>query len=171
MEKQEGPSAPEGRIDDPWYDALASGWGEPAADAAPDPAAGPPGRVPRQQVRTAADIYLEVQRSAAFQEVRARYRRFVFPAAVAFLVWYLAYLVAATVAPGLMARPVAGAVNVAMVAGLGQFLTTFLLTWAYARHARLRRDPAALELRWDTQEMTRGMAHPTIPGTGRGTAP
>ncbi len=42
-----------------------------------------------------------------------------------------------------MARPVTGAVNVAMIAGLGQFLTTFLLTWAYARHARLRRDRAA----------------------------
>ncbi|MFJ3098771.1 DUF485 domain-containing protein [Streptomyces hydrogenans] len=105
----------------------------------------------------AAEIYLEVQRSPAFQEVRRRYRRFAFPATVAFLLWYLAYVVAATAAPGLMARPVAGAVNVAMVAGLGQFLTTFLLTWAYARHARLRRDRAALELRWDTQEMTRGV--------------
>ncbi len=105
--------------------------------------------------RSAADIYLEVQHSAAFQEVRSRYRRFVVPAAVAFLVWYLAYVVTATTAPGLMARPVAGAVNVAMVAGLGQFLTTFLLTWAYARHARLRRDRAALELRWDTQELTK----------------
>ncbi|MFD8015613.1 DUF485 domain-containing protein [Streptomyces sp. NPDC058955] len=103
-----------------------------------------------------AGIYLEVQRSPAFQEVRRRYRRFVLPATLAFLVWYLAYVVAATAAPGLMARPVAGAVNVAMLAGLGQFLTTFLLTWAYARHARLRRDRAALELRWDTQEMTRG---------------
>ena len=69
----------------------------------------------------------------------------------------VAYVIAATTAHGLMARPVAGAVNVAMVAGLGQFLTTFLLTWAYARHARLRRDRAALELRWDTQEMTRGI--------------
>ncbi|HEY9374807.1 DUF485 domain-containing protein [Streptomyces sp.] len=165
MEKQEGPSAPAGRIDDPWYDALASGWGEPAATAAADPATGPPGRVPGQEAHTAADIYLEVQRSAAFQEVRGRYRRFVFPAAVAFLLWYLVYLVAATVAPELMARPVAGAVNVAMVAGLGQFLSTFLLTWAYARHARLRRDPAALELRWDTQEMTRGAARGATSGT------
>ncbi|MET9348318.1 DUF485 domain-containing protein [Streptomyces termitum] len=112
---------------------------------------GPGARVPG-----AAEIYLEVQRSPAFQEVRRRYRRFAFPATFAFLLWYLAYVVAATAAPGLMARPVAGAVNVAMVAGLGQFLTTFLLTWAYARHARLRRDRAALELRWDTQEMTRG---------------
>ncbi|MFE1383199.1 DUF485 domain-containing protein [Streptomyces sp. NPDC058740] len=142
-------------MDDPWYDALAAGWGEHGeAEARAGEA---PGGLPRQQARSAAEIYLEVQRSPAFQEVRSRYRRFVFPAAAAFILWYLAYVVAATVAPGLMARPVAGAVNVAMVAGLGQFATTFLLTWAYARHARLRRDRAALELRWDTQEMTRGV--------------
>ncbi|MDT6982893.1 DUF485 domain-containing protein [Streptomyces lusitanus] len=136
--------------DDPWYDALASGWGESAAaavqSARPEPEAAP----------AAADIYLEVQRSAAFQEVRRRYRRFVVPGAVAFLVWYVAYVVTATTVPGLMARPVAGAVNVGMLACLGQFLTTFLLTWAYVRHARLRRDRAALELRWDTQELARG---------------
>ncbi|MGW6569120.1 DUF485 domain-containing protein [Streptomyces sp. NPDC054975] len=172
MEKHEGPGVPAVRIDDPWYDALASGWGEsadaetPGAEAA-GPAAGAAvtaaGGVPRQQADGgAAAIYLEVQRSPAFQEVRSRYRRFVIPAALAFLLWYLAYVVAATAAPGLMARPVVGMVNVAMLAGLGQFLTTFLLTWAYARHARLRRDRAALELRWTVfdetraQEMTRG---------------
>ncbi|MEU9049124.1 DUF485 domain-containing protein [Streptomyces sp. NPDC048384] len=129
---------------DPWYDALASGWGESGVVDVPETV--PPG---------AADVYLEVQRSAAFQEVRSRYRRFVVPAVVIFLSWYAAYVVAATTAPELMTRPVAGAVNVAMLAGLGQFLTTFLLTWAYARHARLRRDRAALELRWDTQELAR----------------
>ncbi|MFJ2740121.1 DUF485 domain-containing protein [Streptomyces sp. NPDC087440] len=154
MEKHEGRDAAAMRFDDPWYDALASGWGEldgtgarspaePHRPAAPEP--GP----------SAAEIYLEVQASPAFQQVRSRYRRFVVPATLAFLAWYVAYVVAATAAPGLMARPVAGAVNVAMVAGLGQFLSTFLLTWAYARHARLRRDRAALELRWDTQELTR----------------
>ncbi|MDN3267449.1 DUF485 domain-containing protein [Streptomyces sp. MA15] len=137
--------------DDPWYDALASGWGEAAAAAVLPPARPEPDAVP-----AAADIYLEVQRSAAFQEVRRRHRRFVIPGAAAFLVWYVAYVVTATTVPGLMARPVAGAVNVGMLAGLGQFLTTFLLTWAYVRHARLRRDRAALELRWDTQEMARG---------------
>ncbi|TXS38710.1 DUF485 domain-containing protein [Streptomyces sp. OR43] len=144
------------RLDDPWYDALASGWGELDGTGSFAPAAVPvpatPGRGP-----SAAEIYLEVQHSEAFQEVRRRYRRFVVPATLAFLVWYLAYVVTAVTAPGLMARPVAGAVNVAMVAGLGQFLTTFLLTGAYARHARLRRDRAALDLRWDTQEMTRGI--------------
>jgi uncharacterized membrane protein (DUF485 family) len=110
-----------------------------------------------EQAVAAAEVYLEVQRSAAFQEVRGRYRRFVVPGVAVFLVWYVGYVVAATTAPGLMARPVAGAVNVAMLAGLGQFLTTFLLAWAYARHARLRRDRAALELRWDTQELTRSV--------------
>ena len=109
--------------------------------------------------RAAAEVYLEVQRSAAFQEVRSRYRRFVVPAAVGlprsgtWRTWSRP-----RPRPELMARPVAGAVNVAMVAGLGQFLTTFLLTWAYARHARLRRDRAALELRWDDPGMTRGAA-------------
>ncbi|MFE0678730.1 DUF485 domain-containing protein [Streptomyces sp. NPDC058867] len=137
------------RYDDPWYDALAAGWGESDDVPAPVPPA------PTEQA-TAAEIYLEVQHSAAFQEVRSRYRRFVVPAVAGFLAWYVGYVVTATTAPGLMARPVFGAVNVAMLAGLGQFLTTFLLTWAYARHARLRRDRAALELRWDTQEMTRG---------------
>ncbi|MFF7391332.1 DUF485 domain-containing protein [Streptomyces scabiei] len=142
------------RFDDPWYDALASGWGELDGTGGPAPVT-----VDARESRGegAADVYLEVQRSAAFQEVRSRYRRFVIPGVAVFFSWYVAYVVAATTAPELMARPVAGAVNVAMLAGLGQFLTTFLFTWAYARHARLRRDRAALDLRWDTQELTRGI--------------
>ncbi|WP_405978238.1 DUF485 domain-containing protein [Streptomyces sp. NBC_00158] len=151
MDKHEGRDAGTIRLDDPWYDALAVGWGE-GEDPVPAqvaPAAG--GRA----APGASEIYLEVQRSAAFQEVRGRYRRFVVPATAGFLLWYVAYVVAATAAPGLMARPVAGAVNVALLAGLGQFLSTFLLTWAYARHARLRRDRAALDLRWTVFEQER----------------
>lgn len=139
---------------DPWYDALASG---PVSV---------PAQQPQRRERTVsapdpqAAVYLTVQRSPAFQQVRSRYRRFVLPASAAFLVWYLAYVVTATAAPGLMARPVAGVFNVAMAAGLAQFATTFLLTWAYVRHARLRRDQLALELRWETQDMTRTTAAP-----------
>lgn len=156
MEKAAGPQTAGVRLDDPWDDVPAPGRGDQdgTGGAAALDASGAAEPDPRP---SAADIYLEVHRSDAFREVRRRYRRFVAPAALAFLLWYLAYVVAATTAPALMARPVAGAVNVAMVAGLGQFLTTFLLTWAYARHARLRRDRAALDLRWDTQEMTRGL--------------
>ena len=137
------------RIDDPWYDALASGWGESdGGDGARAP-------MPAQHSADEEDGPSARPRSISRCSAVPRSRRCAAATAgsssrplVAFFVWYLAYVVTATSAPGLMARPVAGAVNVAMVAGLGQFLSTFLLTWAYARHARLRRDRAALELRW-----------------------
>jgi uncharacterized membrane protein (DUF485 family) len=145
------------RYDDPWYDTLASGWGESDGVGGPVAEAGPARRASEDEEAAAADVYLEVQRSAAFQEVRTRYRRFAVPGVAIVFVWYVGYLVTATAAPRLMAHPVAGAVNVAMLAGIGQFLTTFLFAWAYARHARLRRDRPALELRWNTQELTRGV--------------
>ncbi|UZJ29226.1 DUF485 domain-containing protein [Streptomyces endophytica] len=166
MDKHDGRSAGEPgavRLDDPWYDALAPGWAEPAGAVE---AAGHEGDTeepltvggPRDSGIPPGEIYLAVHRSGAFQEVRRRYRSFVVPATLAFLIWYLAYVVAAIAAPGLMARPLVGAFNVAMAAGLGQFATTFLLAWAYMRHARLRRDRAALEIRWETQELTGGNA-------------
>ncbi|MCB5180249.1 DUF485 domain-containing protein [Streptomyces antimicrobicus] len=155
MDKHDGRDPGTVRLDDPWYDALAAGWGEGTGPAARTAAPGPAGPPPRPRP---ADIYLEVQRSAAFQEVRSRYRRFVVPAVLGFLLWYVAYVVAAVAAPGLMARPVWGAVNVALLAGLGQFLSTFALTWAYARHARLRRDRAALDLRWTVFEQAHEQA-------------
>lgn len=151
------------RTDDPWHDPHASGAG---TDEASPPTAAE--SVPAQ--RTAHDahaaVYLTVQRSAAFQQVRSRHRRFVLPAGIAVLGWYFAYLVAATAAPDLMARPVVGVLNVGMAAGLGQFASTFLLTWAYMRHARLRRDDLALELRWETQEMARVTMRATPPAVG-----
>lgn len=178
------------RNDDPWSAALparalptealpaealpAEEGGHRAATAAPAVASVPPApSVPSVPAVSSAppagcaDIYLTVQRSAAFQRVRRRHRAFVLPTAAAFLLWYLGYLVLATGAPGLMAREVAGVLNVGMVAGLAQFATVFLLTWAYARHARLRRDGPALELRWETQDMIRVAArHADVPADG-----
>ncbi|SCK50078.1 DUF485 domain-containing protein [Streptomyces sp. WMMB 322] len=171
------------RTDDPWYDALASGPGDhdapPAATAATLPprsddartGAGEGARTgdgqpancedgPETREAHAAAVYVAVQRSEAFQQVRRRYRRFVAPVSVAFLAWYLAYLVTATAAPELMSRPLAGVFNVAMAAGLAQFASTFLLTWAYVRHARLRRDGLALDLRWETEDMARAYTAP-----------
>jgi uncharacterized membrane protein (DUF485 family) len=140
-------------MDDPWYDAHAAGEWQHDAAAPVAVSANVNASPTEREDRTS--VYLDVQHSAAFQEVRGRYRRFAFPAVAGFLTWYLLYVVLAMTAPGLMARPVAGEINVAMVAGLAQFASTFLLTWAYARHARLRRDRAALDLRWDTQERIR----------------
>ncbi|MGW6703371.1 DUF485 domain-containing protein [Streptomyces sp. NPDC054956] len=177
MDKHEGRDAGTIRLDDPWYDALAVGWGEGAGTGVGEGSGGSAGEgaetsPPRSSpggphTPGASDIYLEVQRSAAFQEVRSRYRRFVVPATAGFFLWYVAYVIAATAAPGVMARPVAGSVNVALLAGLGQFLSTFLLTWAYARHARLRRDRAALDLRWTVFEQERDQERTRARGAGR----
>lgn len=153
------------RYEDPWYDALASQWGERRPPGGPEsagavrsnaPAPGSATPVAPPPEWTHDAVYLAVHRSGAFAEVRRRHRRFVFPAAALFLGWYLAYVVAATAAPELMARPVAGGpVNVGLLAGLGQFLSTALITWAYAWNAGRRRDRAALDLRWETQLRTR----------------
>ncbi|MGQ4515484.1 DUF485 domain-containing protein [Streptomyces sp. DW26H14] len=162
MEKQQGAGVAAARPGGPWNGAERAGevpaW---TRDESGAPAAGARSARDVRAAYTAADVYQEVQRSEAFLEVRGRYRGFVVPATIAFLAWYLAYVLAATLAPGLMARPVAGTVNVAMAAGLAQFLTTFVLAWAYARHARLKRDRAALELRWTVLDR----------GVGRGAGP
>ncbi|MFC8449977.1 DUF485 domain-containing protein [Kitasatospora sp. NPDC057223] len=124
--------------------------GQDGAVAAPAaPVAPPAGAV------EAAEVYRAVQRSEAFQEIRRSYRAFVFPATGVFLGWYLLYVGAQAVAPGLMRHRVAGPLNVAWVLGLLQFASTFLLTWLYARNARTKRDRAALELRWNTQDRLR----------------
>ncbi len=158
MDERDGGGVVRLGVEDPWTEPLAVGpWGEHVGpwEEHGGPSRRPdPGAVARREPDRTA-VYRQVQDGEAFREVRRRYRRFAFPAAGAVLVWYLLYVTAAIMAPGLMARPVAGAVNVAMLAGLAQFATTFLLTWAYARHARLRRDQVALELRWDTQERVR----------------
>ncbi|MEV4560981.1 DUF485 domain-containing protein [Kitasatospora sp. NPDC049285] len=105
--------------------------------------------------RPGREVYRSVQRSDAFQDIRQGYRSFVFPASAGFLSWYLLFVVAQAFAPELMRRQVAGPMNVAWLLGLGQFVSTFLLTWLYARNARTKRDRAALELRWDTQDQLR----------------
>jgi uncharacterized membrane protein (DUF485 family) len=154
VDKHDGGDPAMLRVDDPWQDTGAAGLWVPD-QRAPERVAGArsEGAAPGEPL-TVADrgdrsaLYLEVQRSQEFQQVRDRYRRFVFPAVAGFVGWYLLYVVAATTAPRLMAYRLSGELNVALAAGLAQFATTFLLTWAYARHARLRRDRAALDLRW-----------------------
>ncbi|MGC0420343.1 DUF485 domain-containing protein [Embleya sp. AB8] len=119
----------------------------------PTPTRGVPFDDPEPDSR--ADIYLRVQASPEFQEIRRGYRDFVFPTSLAFLAWYLLYVFASTFAREFMAQRIIGTFNVALAFGLLQFASTFLITWAYARNARTKRDRAALDLRWETQEMFR----------------
>ncbi|MGW7519479.1 DUF485 domain-containing protein [Streptomyces sp. NPDC054796] len=87
--------------------------------------------------------YTEVQQSAEFGELRRTYRSFAFPLTVAFIVWYLLYVLLSNYADAFMAAKVVGNVNVAFVFGLAQFVTTFLIAWWYSRHAAAKLDPKA----------------------------
>lgn len=97
--------------------------------------------------RATKTIYEEVQASPEFVELRSRLRRFVFPMSAAFLVWYLAYVLLASFAPAFMAVKLVGNINVGLVIGLLQFVTTFLITTLYVRYANNHLDPAAEQLR------------------------
>jgi uncharacterized membrane protein (DUF485 family) len=136
------------RADDPWRDTGEAGLWVPAQAGPVEPEAEDGASAATEAAGDRGAVYEEVQQSETFQAMRRCYRGFVFPVTVAFVSWYLLYVVLATTAPGLMGRQVVGEVNLAMVAGLAQFATTFVLTWAYVRHARANRDRAALDLRW-----------------------
>jgi uncharacterized membrane protein (DUF485 family) len=91
-------------------------------------------------------VYDRLHASADFTELRRRYRGFVFPATVAFLTWYLLYVVLSNWATGFMNTKVVGNVNVALVIGLLQFVTTFLIAWMYSRFSAAKLDPLATKL-------------------------
>jgi uncharacterized membrane protein (DUF485 family) len=88
-------------------------------------------------------VYDRLHAAPEFTELRRRYRGFVFPATIAFLAWYLLYVVMSMWAGGFMNTKVVGNINVALVFGLLQFVTTFALAWVYARFSNARLDPLA----------------------------
>ncbi len=100
-----------------------------------------------QPVSPSASAFQEVQASAEFIELRSRFRRFAFPMTAAFLVWYFAYVLLSTYAESFMNIRVFGNVSLGILLGLLQFLTTFVITWIYIRHANKNLDPLAAKLR------------------------
>jgi uncharacterized membrane protein (DUF485 family) len=91
--------------------------------------------------------FVAVQASPEFQELRNRLRRFVFPMTVVFLLWYFAYVLLGAFAHDFMATAVWGNTNVGLLIGLGQFITTFLITGLYVRLANRELDPRAEAIR------------------------
>ena len=100
-----------------------------------------------EDVQIPPNRYVEVARTPEFDNLRRVFRRFVFPATVAFLVWYGLYVVMSAYARGFMDTKVVGHINVALVFGLLQFVSTFLIAWLYARYAGRTIDPLADDLR------------------------
>lgn len=107
----------------------------------------PAGDRPDDQLQHTRPPYAEVQTSAEFGELRTAQRSFAFPLTIAFVSWYLLYVLLSNYAGGFMDTKVAGNINVALVFGLAQFLTTFLIAWWYSRHAAAELDPRAAAIK------------------------
>ena len=88
--------------------------------------------------------YREAHASPEFQELKRRFRAFAFPMTVAFLTWYLLYVLLSTYAPDFMGKQVFGNVSVGIIFGLLQFVTTFVITHLYVSHANKRTSRAAV---------------------------
>lgn len=102
---------------------------------------------PPERAIPTAEEYERMQASPEFAELRRRFRNFAFPMTAAFLAWYLVYVLLSTYAVDFMSQRVAGNINVGLLFGLGQFASTFLITWLYIRHADRKLDPIATQIR------------------------
>lgn len=92
------------------------------------------------------ETYLRIHGSEDFATLRKRYRGFAFAWTVAFMVWYLLYVLMSSFATDFMSIKVVGNINVALVFGLLQFATTFGIALLYSRHANRNLDGLAAKL-------------------------
>ena len=102
---------------------------------------------PTERRTLTPEEYLAAQNSPEFVDLKRRFRRFAFPMTFAFFAWYLLYVLLSTYAPDFMATPVFGNVNLGILLGLGQFVSTFVITHVYVAHADKRTDPISDEMR------------------------
>ena len=94
-----------------------------------------------------ATAYTAVERSERFQELKRRHRSIVFPLTAIFLAWYFLYVLLADYAHDFMSHKLWGNINVALIMGLLQFVSTFAITAIYVSYANKNLDPLAAELR------------------------
>ena len=94
-----------------------------------------------------AQAYIDVQQSEEFVYLRRRFRGFVFPWTIFFLVWYFLYVVLADFFPAFMSTRVFGNINLGLILGFLQFVSTFAIPILYIRWADRHFDHRAQRLR------------------------
>jgi uncharacterized membrane protein (DUF485 family) len=93
------------------------------------------------------EVYERLHATADFRALRRAYRGFAIPWTIAFLSWYLLYVVMSNWAHDFMSIQVIGHINVALIFGVLQFVSTFVIARLYATHADTELDPLAEKLR------------------------
>jgi uncharacterized membrane protein (DUF485 family) len=91
--------------------------------------------------------YAAVHVSREFRTLRRHFGSFAVPVTALFLIWYFLFVVVAAFAPGFMRTRVVGEVNIGLCFGALQFVSSFLITFAYRRWARRNLDPVSERLR------------------------
>ena len=87
-----------------------------------------------------------IERSPEFQELVRRRRRFVVPATIFFLSWYLGFILLAGYAEDFMAESVYQGLTVGYVLALTQFVMVGVLGLMYLRRAERVYDPLSEEV-------------------------
>ena len=93
-------------------------------------------------------------RSPEFAALLREKRRFIVPATAFFLVYYFALPILVGYFPEFMKRQVIGAVNIAYLFALSQFVMAWVLAWIYVRKA-VRFDILAERIRTEGERVSR----------------
>jgi uncharacterized membrane protein (DUF485 family) len=101
---------------------------------------------PTTHQRSGHAAYERLHASEEFVSLRKKYRAFAVPWTIAFLAWYLLYVFMSMWATDFMDTKLWGNINVALVFGLLQFLSTFVIAWMYSSYAGRELDPIAGKL-------------------------
>ena len=102
------------------------------------------GRMPAEEAVTATEA---VGKDPEMVELEHRHRRFVWPATIFFLVYYMALNILAGTSPDLMGKKLVGEFTFGYLFALSQFVMAFVVAWVYSRWAASRIDPLATDLR------------------------
>lgn len=92
-------------------------------------------------------VWVDTQASEEFQALKRKYRGFAFPVTVAFLAWYFGYILLTAFARDWVSTEIAPNINIAIVLGVLQFASTFVIAWLYERHSSKHLDEASDNLR------------------------
>ncbi|REE02544.1 DUF485 domain-containing protein [Citricoccus nitrophenolicus] len=107
-----------------------------------------------------------VQATPQFQELRKTHRSFVFPWTVVFIVWYFLYVILAAYAPEFMSIKVLGNINLGLVIGLLQFVSTFVITGLYVAFSNKKLDPRSTDIREELEALDPSIANQSLSGSG-----
>jgi len=82
-----------------------------------------------------------IRQTDEFRTLRRHLMLFIFPMTALFLASYLTFVLLSAYAKDFVSTKVIGVINLGILLGLGQFVTSIIITLGYARYAKQKLDP------------------------------